>query len=179
MPVRQTVSLLSIIWWTQFSVICLKNTKKYMNKKTWWNFKSNFTPTPRVSTPTPTPPSRLNINSNSGGLNLNSNSNTGVDPNHDCDRLFLWLWIASMANKSTSTHVTIKPFRGDLPNWNKNLKLVWQYKLEIVDQWSKRISPPRLQKYERPVWPWPLTYWCGYGTGHIIHSWLYFCHIWI
>ena len=28
------------------------------------------------------------------------------------------------------------------------------------------------RKYERPVWPWPFTFWPGIGTWHIVHSWV-------
>ena len=49
-------------------------------------------------------------------------------------------------------------------------------RLEIVDRWSTTIpprptppaTPLRPQKYERPAWSWPLTYWPGNGTWHII-----------
>ena len=44
--------------------------------------------------------------------------------------------------------------------------------LEIVDWWSTRIL--QLQKFERPMWPWPLTYWPGTGMRHIIPSWIVF-----
>ena len=73
-----------------------------------------------------------------------------------------------------------------------------QLKLDIVDRWSTRIPPPRSQmqairwhykwlyrphpasihnepwsgrnrKFERPVWPWPLTYRPGNRIRHIVH----------
>ena len=87
-PVRQTVLLIGMIWWAQFS-------KLYVSNNTWiyiymTKFQLQFklqlprvstpipTPTPGVWTPTPNPASLLNINSNSnsnsGGFNSNSNS---------------------------------------------------------------------------------------------------------
>ena len=44
-----------------------------------------------------------------------------------------------------------------------------QWHQEIVDQWSTGIMP-RLQKFEWPMWPWPLIYWTGNDTWHISPS---------
>ena len=45
--------------------------------------------------------------------------------------------------------------------------------LEILDQWSTGIHPPQ-QKFERPAWPWPMTYWPENGTWHNVLSWVVF-----